>query len=59
MEYGAGLPRHFMESDPAWTHHRADLKAVCWFVSLGLSLTGLICALGYVEAFGQLMGSSG
>jgi hypothetical protein len=29
------------------THHRADLEAVCWFVSAGLSLTGLVCALGY------------
>jgi hypothetical protein len=58
-EYGAGLRLHIMESNPASTHHRADLEAVCWFVSLGLSLTGLVCVLGYGDAIGQIMGSSG
>ena len=55
IEYGAGSYRASRSSNPAGTHQLADLTAVCWFVTMGLSLTALFCALGYAENIGQAL----
>jgi hypothetical protein len=55
IEYGASPYRASWSSNPAGTHHRTDLKAVCWFIALGLSLTALVCALGHAESIGQAL----
>jgi hypothetical protein len=59
LEYGASSYRTSWSSNPARTHHRADLTAVCWFVAMGLSLTALFCALGYAESIGQALAFTG
>jgi hypothetical protein len=58
-EYGAGLLRHITKSKPVWAPHSSDLEAVCWFVSVGMSLTVVFCALGYAESIGQALAISG
>jgi hypothetical protein len=58
-EYGASSYRTSWSSNLIGTRRRADLTAVCWFVALGLSLTGLFCALGYVASIGQALALSG
>ena len=55
IEYGASPYRTSWRSNPAGTDHRADLTAVCWFIALGLSLTALVCTLGYAESIGQAL----
>jgi hypothetical protein len=59
IEYGASSYRTSWSSNPVGTHHRADLTAVCWFVAIGLSLTALLCTLGYAESIGQALVFSG
>jgi hypothetical protein len=53
LEYGASAYRAPWSLNPVGTHYRADLTAVCWFVAIGLSLTALVCALGYADGIGQ------
>jgi hypothetical protein len=55
MEYGASSYRTSWSSNPADSHDRADLAAVCWFVAMGLTLTALFCALGPAGSLDQAL----
>ena len=58
-QYGAGSYRVSWSSSRVGSDHHADLTAVCWFVATGLTLTALVCALGYAESIGQAMAFAG
>jgi hypothetical protein len=61
MQYGAGSYRASWSWSRARvrTRDRADFEAVCWFVALGLSMTALLCVLGYTVSIGQALAISG
>jgi len=58
-EYGARSCGTSWRSNPIHTRHLADLEDICWFLGIGLSLTVLVCALGYGEIIGQALAISG
>ncbi len=59
IEYGAGSYRASWNSSRVRSHHHADLPAICWFVAMGLTLTALLCTLGYAESIGQALAFAG
>ena len=59
VEYGASSYRTSWRSNPAGTGQLAELTAVCWFVTIGLSLTALFCTHGYAESIGLALAFSG
>lgn len=45
--------------NPIRTRHLADLEDVCFFLAIGLCLTGLFCVLGHPDSFGQALALAG
>ena len=58
-EYGAGSYSTSWTSNRVPARHLADFEDACWFVAIGLSLTALLCVLGYAGSIGQALGTSG
>jgi len=46
-------------NNPRSNHDLAGLEAACRLFAIGLSLTVLLCALGYAEIIGQALAVSG
>ena len=51
-EYGARAYDASLSSRP---ERLADLEGACWLVALGLSLTALVCSLGYAGSIGSAL----